>query len=95
MASSRKSKAKPEKKDIIPIKTRIQMKEIFWNSRGLADLAKYRYISDAVKEHNLDFIAVMEMGKQDMSKTSLNRLSRGVDFIWHSLLPKGRPRAFY
>jgi hypothetical protein len=89
MASSRKSKA-PRKKDIIPIKTGIQMKGIFWNSRGLANLAKYRYISDVVKEHNLDFIAVMETGKQDMSKTSLNRLSGGADFIWHCLPPKGR-----
>jgi hypothetical protein len=55
-------------------------------------LAKYRYISDAVKEHNLDFIAVMETGKQDMSKTSLNRLSGGADFVWHCLPPKGRSR---
>jgi hypothetical protein len=53
-------------------------------------LAKYRYISDAVKEHNLDFIAIMETGKQDMSKMNLNRLSRGADFIWHYLSPKGR-----
>jgi hypothetical protein len=66
------------------------MKGIFWNSRGLADLAKYQYISDAVKEHNLDFIAVMKTGKQDMSKTSLNRLSGGADFVWHCLPPKGR-----
>jgi hypothetical protein len=40
-------------------------------------------------QHNLDFIAIMETGKQDMSKTSLNRLSGGSDFIWHCLLPKG------
>jgi hypothetical protein len=50
----------------------IQMKGFFWNSRGLVDLAKYWYISHAVKEHNLDFIAVMEMGMQDMSMMSLN-----------------------
>jgi hypothetical protein len=65
------------------------MKGIFWNSRGLADLAKYRYISDVVKKHYLDFIAVMETGKQDMSKTSLNRLSGGANFVWHCLPPKG------
>jgi hypothetical protein len=65
MATSRKLKA-PGKKDITPIKTGIQMKG---NSRGLKDLAKYRYISDAVKERNLDFIVVIETGKQDMSKT--------------------------
>jgi exonuclease III len=66
------------------------MKGFFWNSRGLSDLAKYQYISDAVKEHNLDFIVVMETGKQDMSKTNLNRLSGGVDFVWHCQPPKGR-----
>ncbi|KAL5683601.1 hypothetical protein ACJX0J_009986 [Zea mays] len=32
------------------------MKGLFWNSRGLSDLAKIRYISDAVKEHNLEFV---------------------------------------
>jgi hypothetical protein len=65
------------------------MKGLFWNSRGLLDLAKYRYISDAVKEFKLDFIAVMETGKQDMSKTNLSRLSGGADFVWHCLPPKG------
>jgi hypothetical protein len=66
------------------------MKGFFWNSRGLLDLAKYRYISDAVKEFKIDFIAVMETGKQDMSKTNLSRLSGGADFVWHCLPPKGR-----
>jgi hypothetical protein len=66
------------------------MKGFYWISRGLPDLAKYRYISDAVKEHNLDFIVVMETRKQDMSKTNLNRLSGGADFVWYCLPPKGR-----
>jgi hypothetical protein len=61
------------------------MKGLFWNSRGLSDLAKYRYISDAVKENNLDFIAIMETGKHHMSHSNLTRLSGGVDFIWHCL----------
>jgi hypothetical protein len=42
------------------------MKGLFWNSRGLSDLAKHRYIADAIKERNLDFVAIMESGKQDM-----------------------------
>jgi hypothetical protein len=66
------------------------MKGFFWNSGGLSDLAKYRYISDAVKEYNLDFIVMMETGKQDMSKTNLNQLSGGEDFVWHCLPPKRR-----
>ncbi|KAG2620690.1 hypothetical protein PVAP13_3NG098700 [Panicum virgatum] len=66
------------------------MKGIFWNSRGLSDLAKYKYISESIRDHKLDFVAVMEPGKQDMSRLNLNRLSRGADFIWHCLPPRGR-----
>ena len=60
------------------------------NSRGLSDLAKYRYISDAIRDHKLDFVAVMETGKQDMSRSNLNRLSGDAYFIWHCLPPRGR-----
>jgi exonuclease III len=66
------------------------MKGFFWNSRGLSDLAKFKYIADAAKEHKLDFIAIMETGKQDMSRTNLARLTDGADFVWHCLPPKGR-----
>jgi hypothetical protein len=66
------------------------MKGFFWNSKGLSDLAKFRYISEAVKDHSLDFVAIMEIGKQDMSKTNLARLSGGANFVWHCLPPHGR-----
>ena len=66
------------------------MKGFYWNSRGLSDLAKYRYISEAIRDQNLDFVAVMETGKQDMSRANLNRLSGGADFVWHCLPPRGR-----
>src|SRR6266540_508817 len=66
------------------------MKGIFWNSRGLADLAKYRYIAESNKENNLDFIAILKTGKQDLSRSTMTRLSGGVDFIWHCLPPRGR-----
>jgi len=60
------------------------MKGFYWNSRGLSDLAKYRYISEAIS------VAVMETRKQDMSRANLNRLSGGADFVWHCLPPSGR-----
>jgi len=66
------------------------MKGFYWNSRGLSDLAKYRYISEAIRDHNLDFVAIMETGNQDMSRTNLNRLSGGADFVWHCLPQRGR-----
>lgn len=56
------------------------MKGFFWNSRGLSDLAKFRYISEAIREQ-LNFVAIMETGKQDMSKSNLARLSGGADFV--------------
>lgn len=37
------------------------MKGFYWNSRP--DLSKYRYISDAIEDHN--FVGVMEIAKQD------------------------------
>ena len=40
------------------------MKGFYWNSRGLSDLAKYRYITKAIKDHKLDFVVVMETGKK-------------------------------
>jgi hypothetical protein len=80
MATLRKSK-NIRKKGHNTDKNGVQMKGFFWNSRCLKDLAKHHYISNPIKEHNLDFIAIMEMGKQDMSKMSLNRLSGGSDFV--------------
>jgi hypothetical protein len=67
-----------------------QMKGFFWNSKGLSDLAKHGYIADVIKEGNLDFVAIMESGKQDMERANLSRLSGGADFIWHCLPPQGR-----
>jgi hypothetical protein len=66
------------------------MKGLYWNSRGLLDLAKHRYIADAIKERNLDFVAIMESGKQDMQRANLSQLSGGADFVWHCLPPRGR-----
>jgi hypothetical protein len=93
MASSRKtrtSKKRSKKKTIEKIIS--QMKGMFWNSRGLSDLAKHRYIADGIKERNLDFVAIMESGKQDMQRVNLNQLLGGADFIWHCLPPRGSIR---
>jgi hypothetical protein len=44
------------------------MKGVFWNSRGLADLAKHRYLADLVKEEQINFIALSETGRDMSSK---------------------------
>ena len=71
-------------------KRNFSIKGFYWNSIGLSDLSKYRYISEAIRDQNLDFVDVMETRKQDMSRANLNRLSGGADFVWHCLPPRGR-----
>ena len=66
------------------------MRGIFWNSRGLSDLAKTKFLTDTVKEKNLDFIALLETGKKDFSQQVLNGLCGGRNFIWHWTEPYGR-----
>ena len=66
------------------------MRGIFWNSRGLKDLAKRRFLADASLEHHLDFIALSETGRANFSPQFLNTLSGGIDFDWHCLPPRGR-----
>ena len=61
------------------------MKGIFWNSRGLKDLAKRRFLAEASIEHKLDFIALSETGRADFSPQFLNTLLGGIEFDWHCL----------
>jgi hypothetical protein len=66
------------------------MKGIFWNSRGLSDLAKTRFLWETSKEQNLAFIALLETGKKDFSQDSLNNSSGGRNIVWHWTAPHGR-----
>ena len=66
------------------------MNGIFMNSRGLGDLAKHLHIAHCIKDHNLDFMAISEMGRWDFPDNLLNRLSGGLEFTWHSRPPRGR-----
>jgi hypothetical protein len=66
------------------------MKGIFWNSRGLSDLAKIRFLRETSKEQNLVFIALLDIGKKDFSQDSLNNFSGGRNFVWHWITPHRR-----
>jgi hypothetical protein len=58
------------------------MKGVFWNSRGLSDLAKTRFLRETSKEQSLDFIAHLETCKKDFSQKTLNNLCvGGGDFV--------------
>jgi hypothetical protein len=66
------------------------MRGIFWNSRGLSDLAKTRFLRETSMEQDLAFIALLETGKRDFSQGSLNNFSAGKNFVWHWTAPRGR-----
>jgi len=66
------------------------MKGVFWNSRGLEDLAKHRYLKDLVKAEQIDFIALIETGRDQFPNGTLKKLFGGKEFIWHCMAPHGR-----
>ena len=66
------------------------MKRVFWNSRGLADLAKHKFLADLVKEEQINFIALSETGRDDFPDHILKNLCAGRDFLWHCMAPHGR-----
>ena len=53
-------------------------------------MAKHLHISHCIKHHNLDFVAISEIGRQDFPDNLLNRLSGVLEFTWHSRPPRGR-----
>jgi exonuclease III len=66
------------------------MKGIFWNSRGLSDLAKTRFLRETSKEQDVAFIALLETGKKDFPQQALDNFSGGRNFVWHWTAPHGR-----
>ena len=66
------------------------MKWCFWNSGGFRDTAKHSVVSDTIKEHKLDFFAIIETGKDNFLMPFLQNLAGGMDFVWCCLTPIGR-----
>ena len=66
------------------------MKGIFWNSRGLRDLAKAGFLFVTSNEHNLDFITLLETHRKGYSDEDLNTFCGGREYFWHWSPPKGR-----
>jgi exonuclease III len=63
---------------------------LFWNSRGLADLAKQRFLAELVREEQINFIALSETGRESFPDHILKNLCVGRDFLWHAMAPHGR-----
>jgi hypothetical protein len=64
------------------------MNGMFSNRRGLGDLVKHLHIAHCTRDHNLDFVAISETARRDISQSVLSRLSDGVDFEWISRPPR-------
>jgi hypothetical protein len=58
------------------------MKGIFWNSNGLRDQAKPRFLFDSMKEYQLDFIAILESKRADFNPSELAHMCANKDFTW-------------
>jgi exonuclease III len=66
------------------------MKGVFWNSRGLADLAKHRFLAELFREEQINFIALSETRREYFPNHVLKNLCAGRDFLWHTMAPHGR-----
>jgi exonuclease III len=66
------------------------MKRIYWNTNGLRGPQKLKNISDLIKEHDLNFIALSETGRSKFMPSFLKSLCAGMDYLWHTMAPKGR-----
>jgi len=66
------------------------LKGITWNSEGFRDLAKHLFVKEAIREHRLDFIALLETGRSNFAVPFLKQLAAGLDFSWFCLPPHGR-----
>jgi hypothetical protein len=71
------------------------MKGIFWNSRGLRDLAKPRFLFDASNDHNLDFIALLETHRKGYSKAELSTFCGSRGFLGNGALLEADREVFY
>jgi hypothetical protein len=70
------------------------MKGVFWNSRGLSDLAKTRFLRETSKEQSLDFIALLETCKKDFSRETLNNFCGAETLYGIGRSRMGGPEAF-
>jgi hypothetical protein len=66
------------------------MKGLFWNSNGLGDQAKLRFLFDSMIEHQLDFIALLETKKSNFNINELAHFCANKNFIWDWTPPNGR-----
>ena len=68
----------------------VGLKGMKWNSDAFRDPGKHIFVKEAIREHKLDFIALLETDRSNFAIPFLNSLSAGRDFCWFCLPPHGR-----
>ena len=61
-----------------------------WNNEGFRDPGKHLFVRESIREHCLDFIALLETGRSNFEIPFLRDLANGKDFAWYCLPPHGR-----
>jgi hypothetical protein len=65
------------------------MRGLFWNSNGLRDQVKPRFLFDSTREHKLDFIAIIESKRKYVNPQELAHLCANKNFSWYWTPPRG------
>ena len=65
------------------------MKIIFWNIRGMGQLARVRQLKELMSQEKVDIIGIHETIKQSFSSQELERLSLGGPFSWNWVPSRG------
>src|SRR6266540_4912302 len=61
-----------------------------WNLDGFRDPAKHLLVQESIREHHLDFIALLETGRSNFTVPFLQHLACCLYFAWYCLPPHGR-----
>ena len=61
-----------------------------WNPEGFCDPTKHLFVRESIREHRLDFIALLETSRSNFVVPFLQHLACGFDFTWYCLPPHGR-----
>ena len=62
---------------------------MIWNSDGFRDPGKHLFVKESIREHRLDFLAILETGRSNFTVPFLSGLAAGKDFNWFCHPPHG------
>jgi hypothetical protein len=51
-----------------------KLRGITWNSEGFKDPGKHLFVKESIREYDLDFIALLEIGRSSFSNTFYSRI---------------------